>query len=73
MPKRYSAKSVLKALKRLGFTKVSQKGSHLKVRGIVDGKLQTAIIPLHKEIATGTLSSILRQANVTKQELEDNL
>ena len=73
MPKRYTAKQILKALRRLGFSEVSQKGSHLKVRGIRDGKLQTAIIPMHREIAVGTLSSILRQANVTRQELEDNL
>ncbi|KKU45627.1 MAG: YcfA family protein [Microgenomates group bacterium GW2011_GWC2_46_7] len=73
MPKRYTAKQVLKALHRLGFSEATQRGSHLKVRGIRDGKLQTAIIPMHHEIAIGTLSSILRQANVTKQELEDNI
>ena len=73
MPKRYTAKQVLRALRRLGFSEVTQKGSHLKIRGIRDGKLQTAIIPMHHEIAMGTLSSILRQANVTKQELEDNI
>ncbi|EKD80564.1 MAG: hypothetical protein ACD_40C00055G0001 [uncultured bacterium] len=73
MPKRYTAKQVLKALHRLGFSEVTQNGSHLKVRGIRDGKLQTAIIPMHHEVAIGTLSSILRQANVTKQELEDNI
>ena len=73
MPKRYTSKQLLKALHRLRFSKVSQKGSHLKMRGIRDGKLQTVIIPLHSEIAVGTLSSILRQANITRQELEDNL
>ncbi len=73
MPKRYTAKQILRALHRLGFSEITQKGSHLKVRGIREGKLQTAIIPMHHDIAVGTLSSILRQANVTKQELEDNL
>jgi predicted RNA binding protein YcfA (HicA-like mRNA interferase family) len=73
MPKRYSAKTVLKSLKKMGFVEVSQKGSHLKVRGMVDGKLQTAIIPMHKEIAAGTLASILRQANITKKDLDDHL
>lgn len=50
---------------------VSQKGSHIKMRGIRDGKLQTAIIPNHKEIASGTLSSILKQATITKRELDE--
>lgn len=73
MPKRYTSKQILKALTKLGFVQITQKGSHLKVRGIRDGKLQTAIIPMHREIAIGTLSSILRQANVTKQEIEENI
>ena len=73
MPKRYTAKQVLKSLSKLGFSEISQKGSHLKLRGIVGGKLQTVIVPNHKTIAVGTLSSILRQANISKQDLEDNL
>ena len=71
MPKRYSAKELIKILKKLGFSKISQRGSHLKMRGIIDGKLQTVIIPMHKEIAVGALSSILRQANLTKQDLQN--
>lgn len=71
MPKLYSAREVVVRLKRLGFAIVSQKGSHIKLRGIRDGKLQTAIVPNHKEVAMGTLSSILKQANVTKKELDE--
>lgn len=70
MPKRYSAREVVAALEKLGFVKVSQKGSHMKFRGIVEGKIQTAIVPDHKQLAVGTLSSILRQANISKRELE---
>jgi len=54
MPKLYSAKEVVKALKRAGFYQVSQKGSHIKMRGFWRGKLQTIIVPNHKEIAIGT-------------------
>jgi len=71
MPKRYSAKEILKRLKKLGFVIVSQKGSHIKVRGIREGKLQTAIVPNHKEMAVGTFDSILDQANVSKTEFEN--
>lgn len=73
MPKLYSAREVLKALRKLGFEIYSQKGSHIKLRGIIDGKLQTTIVPNHKEIARGTFTSILSQANLTKQEFEENL
>lgn len=71
MPKLYSGREVVARLKRLGFVKISQVGSHIKMRGIRDGKLQTAIVPNHKEIALGTLGSVLKQANITKKDLDD--
>ena len=71
MPKRYSAKEILKRLKKLGFVIVSQKGSHIKARGIRAGLLQTAIVPNHKEVAVGTFESILEQAKVTRSEFEN--
>lgn len=71
MSKLYSARQILQGLKKLGFIKISQKGSHIKMRGLLGGELRTAIIPNHKQIAKGTLNSILKQANITKQELEN--
>lgn len=44
MPDLYSAKTVLKALKKAGFEKVSQKGSHIKLRGVSEGKILTVIV-----------------------------
>lgn len=73
MPKLYSAKIVIKAFKRADFARVSQKGSHIKLRGIREGKLQTVIVPNHKEIARGTMESILKQASMTKSEFEEYL
>ena len=70
MPKLYSSREVIKAFKRAGFVEVSQKGSHLKMKGFWDGKLQTVIIPRHKQIAFGTFQSILDQASMTKLEFE---
>ncbi len=69
----YSARTVLKALKKVGFERVSQKGSHIKLRGIFEGKIYTVIVPNHKIIAKGTLRSILRQASMTKAEFESSL
>ena len=57
---------IIAALSKKGFTFKSQKGSHAKY---TDGK-NTVIIPMHDNVARGTLKSILLQA---KMELEDFL
>ena len=56
---------MLAVLTSIGFVQVSQKGSHVKVRH-QDGRV--AIIPLHRELATGTLRSILRQAGISMDD-----
>ncbi|OGM24630.1 hypothetical protein A2962_01610 [Candidatus Woesebacteria bacterium RIFCSPLOWO2_01_FULL_39_61] len=68
MPKLYSARVIIKSFKKAGFYKVSQKGSHVKLKGFWRGKLQTIIIPNHKEVAMGTFQSILNQASMTLEE-----
>lgn len=70
MGKLYSAREVLRALRNSGFEIVSQKGSHIKLRGIREGKIHTVIVPNHKQIAKGTFQSILLQANLTRKEFE---
>lgn len=70
MPKLYSARIVLSALQRAGFSIISQKGSHIKMHKLAGDKSFTAIVPNHKEIATGTFNSILKQAGMTKKEFE---
>lgn len=69
MPKLYSGQKIIKALIRAGFYTVSTKGSHVKLRGIRFGKLQTVIVPKHKEVAVGTFKSILKQAAIEFEEL----
>ena len=56
-----SGQETVKALGRLGFERVSQRGSHVKLR---NSEGRTAIVPLHSELARGTLKSILRQAGI---------
>lgn len=73
MPKLYAARTVVGTLKKCGFYTISQKGSHLKMRGMWNGKLQTVIIPMHKELAFGTFRSILKQANMTLEQFEKGL
>ena len=62
-----SGVDVVRSLRRLGFEQVSQRGSHVKMSH-PDGR--TAIVPMHKELARGTLASILRQAQVSFEELK---
>ena len=61
-----SGAEVVRALGRAGFEQVSQRGSHVKVRH-PDGRM--AIVPLHRELAPGTLRSILRQAGLSTDQL----
>lgn len=53
---------IISALSKLGFEKISQKGSHVKYKNLRTQRI--FIIPVHKEIAKGTLKSILEQADV---------
>ncbi|MYA44306.1 MAG: type II toxin-antitoxin system HicA family toxin [Gemmatimonadetes bacterium] len=50
---------------------VSQKGSHVKFARSDGSSIRTAIVPRHREIAVGTLRSILRQAGLTPDEFDD--
>jgi predicted RNA binding protein YcfA (HicA-like mRNA interferase family) len=61
-----SGSEVIRALTRIGFGEVGQRGSHVKLRH-ADGR--TVIVPLHRELAPGTLRSILRQAGLPVEEL----
>jgi len=57
-----SGHAAVRALTKVGFVEVSQRGSHMKLR---DAEGKTVIVPLHRELARGTLRSILRQAGLT--------
>ena len=53
-----------------GFAVISQKGSHVKfVRESEEG-IRTAIVPRHREVAAGTLRSVLRQAGLTQDAFD---
>jgi predicted RNA binding protein YcfA (HicA-like mRNA interferase family) len=61
--RRLSARELCQGLGRLGFEVVATRGSHAKLRRIAsDGQRQTLTIPLHRELASGTLRAIFRQA-----------
>jgi predicted RNA binding protein YcfA (HicA-like mRNA interferase family) len=68
----FSGREVISVLqKSFGFYFVSHKGSHVKLRRDTMGKIITAIVPDHKELAPGTLKNILRQAEVNIKDFLD--
>ncbi len=71
--RRVSARQAVKALERLGFVQVRTRGSHVILRKGIPGGDVGCVVPLHDELAVGTLRSILRQAGVTPDEFMDNL
>jgi predicted RNA binding protein YcfA (HicA-like mRNA interferase family) len=66
MPKlpRVSGAEAVRALERLGFAKVRQSGSHLIMRRGERG----CVVPMHRELKVGTLSGVLRQADVSAED-----
>jgi len=58
-----SGREVLKILHEFGFQDFAQRGSHVKVRRVLEGgRTQTLTVPDHDEIDRGTLQAIYRQA-----------
>ena len=61
---RVSGLEAIRAFERLGFQRARQRGSHVVLRRGDRG----CVIPLHRELAVGTLRGAMRQAGVTPEE-----
>ncbi len=59
-----SGKQAIKIFERLSFRVVRQKGSHVVLRKENRG----CVIPIHKELAIGTLKSAIKKAGITEEE-----
>ncbi|MBK7200727.1 MAG: type II toxin-antitoxin system HicA family toxin [Anaerolineae bacterium] len=59
-----SGREAVRTLERLGFVVVRQRGSHLVLRRGASG----CVVPNHRELKTGTLTGILKQAGVSADE-----
>lgn len=64
-----SGAEVIAALEELGFKRIRQKGSHVVMRR---GGLG-CVVPLHREVKTGTLAGIVRQAQIKPSEFLEAL
>jgi predicted RNA binding protein YcfA (HicA-like mRNA interferase family) len=61
-----SGKEVMRVFESFGWSITRQRGSHIIM--IKEGEIITLSIPNHKEIAKGTLRSLIRSANLTVDE-----
>jgi predicted RNA binding protein YcfA (HicA-like mRNA interferase family) len=58
---RISGAEAIKIFESLGYVQVRQRGSHVVLRKQDKG----CVVPVHKELAIGTLRSAIRQAGIT--------
>jgi len=63
-----SGKDVIKALSKIGFHHVRTAGSHAILKKDFEKGQIVIPVPLHPEIAKGTLLSILRQTQLNREE-----
>ncbi|NNJ84781.1 MAG: addiction module toxin, HicA family [Gammaproteobacteria bacterium] len=59
-----SASETIRALERLGFSVVRQRGSHIVLRRGSSG----CVVPNHRELKTGTLFGVIKQAGISPEE-----
>ncbi|MGO9269875.1 MAG: type II toxin-antitoxin system HicA family toxin [Terriglobia bacterium] len=75
MPKlpRISGEEAIRALEQLGFRRTRQRGSHVVLRKETPQGSVGCVVPLHRELAVGTLHGILQQAGVQREEFIEKL
>jgi predicted RNA binding protein YcfA (HicA-like mRNA interferase family) len=66
-----SGREVCRILQQHGFVEVRRRGSHIVMQRRTDAGSVTVPIPDHRELAIGTLLSIIRQSRVPRAEFEE--
>ena len=70
-PKPLPSREVVRRLERLGFRKVHQRGSHLKLRKETSVRVWNVVVPMHRrDIAVSVMGRILEQAGIEWRDLE---
>jgi predicted RNA binding protein YcfA (HicA-like mRNA interferase family) len=64
-----SGDDLIRALGKFGCVRVRQKGSHVRLRHPSDSNRKPLTVPLRPSIAFGTLRHILRDAQITVDQL----
>jgi predicted RNA binding protein YcfA (HicA-like mRNA interferase family) len=66
-----SGRKVVRVFEKLGWEVARQRGSHIVM--VKEGEIVTLSVPDHREIAKGTLRSLIRSAGITVDEFIRNL
>jgi len=61
-----NGRAVVKAFERDGWQLVRQKGSHMIL--VKEGSIATLSVPNHRQIAPGTLRSLIRASGLTVEQ-----
>ena len=64
-----SGVELIKALRKAGFVVLRQKGSHVSMEKIDAAGRWRTVVPVHREIARGTLHDILKQTGLSREDL----
>jgi predicted RNA binding protein YcfA (HicA-like mRNA interferase family) len=68
-----SGEHLLKVLVRLGYEIIRQRGSHVRLKKLTAAGDHNITVPLHDELAKGTLNDILSQVSIWNGISEDAL
>jgi predicted RNA binding protein YcfA (HicA-like mRNA interferase family) len=63
-----SGRAAIAALSRIGYEVVRRKGSHVRLRHPADASRQPVTVPDHKQLKSGTLRAIIRDAGLTVEQ-----
>ena len=62
-----SGERLVKVLRKEGWEVVRQRGSHVRLKRA--GRRHALVVPLHRELRRGTLAGILRDADLSADDL----
>ena len=62
-----SGREVIRALRKIGYKRDRQKGSHIVMR-LTEYPYRRIVVPDHREVAKGTLRAIIRKVGLSVEE-----
>ena len=66
-----SGRQLIATLEAIGYEIVRQKGSHVRLRHPGARERRPVTVPLHRELRTGLLRAIIRDAGLTPDEFRE--
>lgn len=66
-----SGREACRILQEHGFLEVRRRGSHIVMQRRTDTDSVTVPVPDHRELAIGTLLSIIRQSGIPRSQFEE--